>query len=107
MRLFPDNPESGTLTVACTRSQYCASAIARAIEDIDAHLLNLNLTGQLTDAGQLIVELRISHRNTGAAARSLARYGFTVLGADPQSDSGDDSPEASNPLAALQHYLDI
>lgn len=108
LRLFPENPEYGTLSVVCRRGQYSASAIARAVEDADAHLVNLNVTGSLTDAGDNIVELRVSHRNTAAVARSLARYGFDVIAADGDADPAfAESPTAQNPLAALQHYLDI
>lgn len=76
--LFPPHPESCKLTISCRREDYCASQIARAVEDAEAHLLNLNVTSALTDSGNLIVELRVSHRNSGAVSRSLERYGYTV-----------------------------
>lgn len=85
-RLFPPLPDSCELSVVCSRSQYSASAIARAVEDADAHLLNLNVTSVHPwprssddfDSDALVVDLRVSHRNAGAVARSLERYGFTV-----------------------------
>ena len=43
-RLFPQVDESTELTITCRPSQYSASAIAHAVEDADAHLLNLNVT---------------------------------------------------------------
>lgn len=76
--LFPPHPESCELTISCRREDYCASQIARAVEDAEAHLLNLNVTSALTENGNLTVELRVSHRNSGAVSRSLERYGYTV-----------------------------
>lgn len=80
-RLFPRVEDSTTLRVACNRSDYSASAIARAVEDCDAHVLNLNVTGESEGLlpGEIVVELRINHLNGGAAARSLERYGFRVV----------------------------
>lgn len=80
-RLFPYSEDASELLVACRRLDYSASALARAVEDCDAHLLNLNLTGDTAPDGSddLIVELRVGHRNAMGVARSLERYGFRVL----------------------------
>ena len=80
-RLFPPSDEASEIMVACRRSDYSASAIARAVEDCDAHLINLNITADPAPDGSddLVVELRISHRNAMGVARSLERYGFRVL----------------------------
>ncbi|GFI52668.1 hypothetical protein IMSAGC021_00974 [Muribaculaceae bacterium] len=43
-RLFPKMEESSTLVLTCRRGDYSASRIARAVDDADAHLLNLNVT---------------------------------------------------------------
>lgn len=72
--------------MVCPRRHYSASAIARAVEDADAHLLNLNVTSVIPaspdgvdfDSEAMIVDIRASHRNAGAVARSLERYGFHV-----------------------------
>lgn len=78
-RLFPPQPESSELTVECPRIDYSASAIARAVEDADAHLLNLNITADTAAEGCVAVDIRVSHRNAGSVARSLERYGFRVI----------------------------
>lgn len=80
-RLFPPSDEASEIMVACRRSDYSASAIARAVEDCDAHLINLNITADPAPDGSddLVVELRIGHRNAMGVARSLERYGFRVL----------------------------
>ena len=94
-RLFPYTEDASTLVVSCPKHDYCASQLCRAIEDCDAHVLNLNIidagtTGVSDGTGiphfgidyeetpRTYIELRISHRNTDAAARSVARYGYTV-----------------------------
>ena len=79
-RLFPPVGESSMLMVACRRGDYSASRIARAVEDCDAHLLNLNVTAD-TDSfdNRIVAELRVSHRNPESVARSLERYGFRVI----------------------------
>lgn len=69
-RLMPARPDASRLTVTCRPGDYSASAIARAVEDCNAHLLNLNVTSDTDADGDLTVELRISHRDTGAVARS-------------------------------------
>ena len=107
LRLMPENPETGRLTVACAPADYSASIIARAVEDVDAHLLNLNVTAD-SDAARVVTDLRVSHRNVGAVARSLMRYGYEILSADaPRAPPGPDSPDDTNPYAALIRYLDI
>lgn len=77
-RLYPPRIESCELTVTCSPDDYSASLIARAVEDCDAHLINLNVTGDPDDAGKVIVEIRVGHRTGHAVARSLARYGYEV-----------------------------
>lgn len=89
--LFPSVGESCELTVECRRSDYSASMIARAVEDADAHLLNLNVTARPTEGYENVaVDLRVSHRNGGKVARSLERYGLTVVeireGYDPDAE---------------------
>lgn len=86
-RLFPHREESSRLLVGCIPAEYSASRIARAVEDADAHLLNLNVTsdGERMD-NRIIAELRVSHRSPMAVARSLERYGY-----DPYCVSGTDS----------------
>lgn len=79
---FPPQPESCELTVSCRRSDYSASTIARAVEDCDAHLLNLNVTDQsrgADDPSSVLVDIRVNMRNAESVARSLERYGYDVV----------------------------
>lgn len=89
------------LTVACQRQDYSASRIAHAVEDCDAHLLNLNVTADSPSADIVTVELRVGHRNPTSVARSLQRYGFCVVNGMPDDDdTGQDTP-------VLQRFLEI
>ena len=85
---------------------YSASRIARAVEDCDAHLLNLNITsdGENFD-NRIIAELRVSHRNPESVGRSLERYGYEVVDAEG-APLADDSLMRSR-YDELMHYLGI
>lgn len=77
---FPAVTDSSEIVIEVAQSDYLASSIARAVEDCDAHLLNLNMLGtRLPDSDSCLVALRIDHRNADAVARSLERYGFGVV----------------------------
>lgn len=78
-RLFPPLEECSELSVACYRADFSASRISRAVEDTDAHLLNLNVTSEALPSGQIVIDLRISHRDAGAVVRSLERYGYSTV----------------------------
>lgn len=101
---FPENPESSRLLVACAPHHYSASEVARAVEDCDARLLNLNVTSLALEGGRLGVALRVSHRDPERVARSLERYGYEVVGLE--SDPDDDARLRDN-LDQLLHLLEI
>ena len=105
-RLFPPREESSRLLVSCLPSDYSASRIARAVEDADAHLLNLNVTtdGERLD-NRVVAELRVSHRSPLAVARSLERYGYEVV--DVEHDSLADDEVASQRLNERMYYIDL
>lgn len=103
--------------MGCRREDYSASRLAHAVEDCNAHLLNLNVTSgsaasQRFDAPEygdpkfpVIVDLRVNHRNADSIARSLERYGFTVLDTDaPDSADNDVMRER---LDHLWRYLNV
>lgn len=104
--LFPAVGESCDIVVRCPRADYSASAIARAVEDCDAHLLNLNVTtdGERLD-NRVVTELRVSHRSPLAVARSLERYGYEVV--DVEHDALADDPLAADRLNELMYYIDL
>lgn len=103
--LFPPLPESSELTLVCRRDDYSASAIARAVEDADAHLLNLNVTSADAGPDEVSVELRVSHRNTGGVARSLERYGFRVT--DVREGYDDDFEKMRHRIDELMTRIEL
>ncbi|MCM1292456.1 MAG: hypothetical protein NC111_00740 [Bacteroides sp.] len=104
--LFPAQPESSELTVEVPKTDYSASAIARAVEDADAHLLNLNVTSRQPISDQMVsVDIRINHRNGGSVARSLERYGFRVT--DIHSGFDADSELTRERIEELLRGLEV
>ena len=104
--LFPAYGDSSTLRVACHRSDYSASKIARAVEDCDAHLLNLNVTSETDpESGHIIVELRVDHLDPESVARSLERYGYEVVCASFKGDR--DESLIRTRYDELMHYLNL
>jgi hypothetical protein len=102
-RLFPELPDSSWLLVSCARGQYSASAIARAVEDCDANLINLNVTADTRDGSDIFVEIRVDHRCALSVARSLERYGYQVVRYECD-DSENDAPSA---IDELMKYLEM
>ena len=93
------------MVIACTPEDYSASIIARAVEDCNAHVLNINLTGERTETGKLVVDIRFDHRNGANIVRSLERYGFEVL--DYAGSDNEDDDTARLRAVELMKILDI
>jgi hypothetical protein len=78
------------------------------VEDCDAHVLNLNVTGNTADNGaSLIVDLRVEHRNAMSVVRSLERYGYIAIPISDDADSTADSNNANEEMSALERFLSI
>lgn len=109
--LMPPLQEASRLIVACRPDDFCASALARAVEDSDAHLVNLNVTGRQLDDGRITIDLRTNRRNARSAARSLERYGYEVISTSADdSDNADDDPAIDvfrSRAAELLHLINI
>lgn len=93
------------LSVACEPVDYSASAIARAVEDCDAHLLNLNVDPNRDESGLMKISLKVNRLNSAPIVRSLERYGYRVTGV---SDSGGDIDDGLRQRALeVLHYLEV
>lgn len=105
--LFPHSPDASTLLIACGQKDYSASVIARAVEDCDAHVINLNVLADRTPLGELKVALRVDHRNASGVARSLQRFGYEVI--DVETPGGEDThaDQARERANELLRYLEI
>lgn len=105
-RLFPHVEESTRLLAACIPADYSASRIAHAVEDVDARLLNLNVTSDgIAFDNRLVFELRVSHRSPEAVTRSLERYGYEVIDVEKSAISDDEVMAAR--VAELLHYINM
>lgn len=115
--LFPAVPDWTRLQVVCPREDYCASRIARAVEDCDAHVLNLNVSsfgGKVfgshagTDGkSDVTFDIRIDRRDPERVCRSLERYGYTVVASAGSATAGADDSAAMENYRHLMRYLEI
>lgn len=105
-RLFPAVDEACELIIECARHDYSASIIARAVEDCNAHVLNLNVRADNRPDNRISVSVRINHSSGEAVARSLARYGYDVT----EIIGGDTDPlteTTKERINELIHYLEL
>lgn len=102
----PLPPEASELLLSCHPADYSASAIARAVEDCDAQLLGLSVTGMRNDDGLPIIALRINVRDASGVARSLRRYGYEPIFTASSTDSAT-RLRAQERINELIHYLEI
>lgn len=105
--LFPHSPDASSLVVACRPQDYSASVIARAVEDCDAHVVNLNVLAGRTPYGELQVALRVDHRNASAVARSLGRFGYEVVSIESPEEADPGAEQARSRANELLRYLEI
>lgn len=111
--LYPPRDDSSRLLVGCRRLDYSASRISTAVEDCNAHVVNLNVTdfGAGFDddatADYLVVDLRVTHRSPTAVSRSLERYGYNVLMATSSGDEDDYQTDSlRSRINELLRYID-
>lgn len=103
--LFPQLDEYTELTVICPSGEYSASAIAHAVEDADAHLLNLNVVAGTEPNSPTTVMLRVNHSRGESVARSLARYGYDTL--EMSGTPGLLNADMMERVNSLLHYLEV
>lgn len=104
--IYPTGGQYTEFLVAVNPGNYSASSIARAIEDCDLHLLNMNVTSERTPAGDLVVAVRTDACVSDNVARSLQRYGYDVIATSGPVQSIDDD-EAERRAGELLRMLDI
>lgn len=104
-RLIAPREDCSVISLECAPQDYCASVLAHAVEDSDAHLVDL-LTAP-SDNGKLLVTLRVRHSDPTAAVRSLERYGFQVAEAHSAVDSIQSIEIATERLLALQAMMNV
>lgn len=103
--LMPYSPESTRFTILCRRDDYSAGRIARAIEDCNANVLNLNVTDYVSDDDRIAVDVRVDRLNTTSIARSLERYDYIVVGVEQPDKTTDEMYRTR--VAELLRYIEI
>lgn len=101
--MLPPRPESSQVTVTCSPSEYSASSLARAVEDADAHLLDLYTLP--APHGNLKVVIRTSRIDPSPVVHSLRRYGFSVT--DTEGFVDTDHTRAAERIEELRRYFDL
>lgn len=104
-RLIAPRDDSSVITVECAAHQYSASQLAHAVEDSDAHLVDL-LTSPGRD-GNITVTLRVRHSDPMAAVHSLERYGYHVVEARGSHGDPAGSAIALDRLLSLRTLLNV
>lgn len=104
-KLIAARDDCSVITVECAPEDYSASLIARAIEDSDAHLVDL-LTAPGHD-GKLMVTLRVRHNDPSAAIRSLERYNFEVIEAHGSGSELRAAEISAERLLSLQMLMNV
>lgn len=103
--LYPIAEGSRHLLIGCRQGDYSASRIAAAVEDCDAHLLNLNIMSDDSGRYDVLVDLRVNRLGIELLVRSLERYGFDVIDFDGD-DTGADS-RLRERVDGLLRYINI
>lgn len=105
-RLYPRDDDSSELAVICRPDAFSASEICRAVEDCDAHVVNLNVTSDRTENGDLVVVVRVNRRGVESIVRSIERFGYVAV---PLTDdaSDEDFRKARDRVNELLRYLEI
>lgn len=102
-RLIAPRDDSSVITVECEPDQYSASEIAHAVEDADAHLVDL--ISRPAEGNKIRVMLRIRALDAGGAIRSLERYGYQTVEAGRASRAAD--AVLDERLASLRSLLNV
>ncbi|MDE6218407.1 MAG: hypothetical protein K2F64_05335 [Muribaculaceae bacterium] len=102
-RMIAARDDSSIICVDCDPSAYSASALAHAVEDADAHLVDLWTVP--TDHDTIMATLRVRHSDPSACVHHLERYGFNVAGC--RGASFADADIARERLLGLQALLNV
>lgn len=104
-KMIAPRDDCSVITLECRPENYSASIIAHAVEDTDAHLVDLfSAPG---DDGMMKVTLRVRHSDPTATVRSLERYDFHVLEAHGSGNDVQSLQIATERLLALQALMNV
>lgn len=104
-RMIAARDDCSIITVECRPEDYSASQIAHAVEDSDAHLVDLFSAPD--HDGRLRVTLRVRNTDPSSTVRSLERYDYQVVEARGSAEGRYDATIAAERLMALQALLNV
>lgn len=104
-RMIAARDDCSVITLECAPQDYSASILAHAVEDSDAHLVDLfSVPGE---NGQVMVTLRVRLSDPTSAVRNLERYNFHVLEAHSSGDTIQSMEIATERLLSLQALMNV
>ena len=104
-RIIAPRGDCSMITVECLPEDYSASILANAVEDTDAHLVDL--FSFPAENGKIRVSLRIRNSDPSSAIRSLERHDFNVVEAHPSSEAMQSLEIAAERLLSLQTLMNV
>ncbi|MDE6296945.1 MAG: hypothetical protein K2L89_03780 [Muribaculaceae bacterium] len=102
-RMIAPRDDSSLVTVECAPGDYSASRLSQAVEDSDAHVVDLWTTPAA--GGKLHVTMRVRRSDPTPTVHNLERYGYEVI--DTSSSSYQDAEVAFERLLALNTLLNV
>lgn len=102
-RMIAARDDCSIITLECGAADYSASRISRAVEDTDAHLVDM-WTVPAAD-GRLSVTLRVRREDPTQTVHSLERYGYEVVSASGKEYA--DSEAAAMRFLELKTFLNV
>ncbi|MDE5806720.1 MAG: hypothetical protein K2H76_01270 [Muribaculaceae bacterium] len=102
-RMIPVRDDSSLVTVECAPADYSASRLSHAVEDSDAHIVDL--WSAPAENGKIRVTLRVRRSDPTPTVHNLERYGYDVV--DTSSAVYQDAEVAWERLLALNTLLNV
>ena len=102
-RMIPARDDSSLVTVECAPADYSASRLSHAVEDSDAHIVDL--WSAPAENGKIRVTLRVRRSDPTPTVHNLERYGYDVV--DTSSATYQDAEVAWERLLALNALLNV
>lgn len=104
-RLIAARDDCSVIVLECLPEDFSASMIAHAVEDSDAHLVDMLTTP--SEGGRLRITLRVRQSDPTPAVHSLERYDFKVVEAHGCASSLSNTAVAIDRLLSLQTLLNV
>ena len=104
-RMIAVRDDCSVIVLEMPAEDYSASKLAHAVEDSDAHLVDMfSVPGE---GSNIQVTLRVRHTDPRASVRSLERYGYHVVEAHGASESPDGLAMSAERLLSLQTLMNV